>query len=124
MLRPGHEREPGGAANGQVLYSRWDYTGINHIYMRQLMAMNPDGTRQRAIYGSNSWFPNSLFFFKPLPGEGNRLVSILSGYHGVPRMGWLVVLDPASQAGGRVTGSRRGSAAGGTRWCRASRTRR
>jgi len=82
--------------NGQVLYSRWDYTGINHIYMRQLMAMNPDGTRQRAIYGSNSWFPNSLFFFKPLPGEGSRMVSILSGYHGVPRMGWLVVLDPAS----------------------------
>lgn len=81
--------------SGQILFSRWDYTGISHIFLRQLMVMNPDGTGQRAIYGSNSWFPNSLFFFRPLPGEPHRLVSILSGYHGVPRMGWLVTLNPA-----------------------------
>jgi len=79
--------------NGQVMFNRWDYTGINHIFMRQLMVMNPDGTGQRAVYGSNSWFPNSLFFFRPLPNHDSQLVSILSGYHGVPRMGWLVTLD-------------------------------
>ena len=79
--------------NGQVMFNRWDYTGINHIFLRQLMVMNPDGTGQRAVYGSNSWFPNSLFFMRPLPGASSRLVSILSGYHGVPRMGWLVTLD-------------------------------
>jgi hypothetical protein len=79
--------------NGQVMFSRWDYTGINHIFLRQLMAMNPDGTGQRGVYGSNTWFPNSLFFFRPLPGQSHQLVSTLSGYHGVPRMGWLVTLD-------------------------------
>lgn len=79
--------------NGQIMYNRWDYTGINHIFLRQLMVMDPDGSGQRAVYGSNSWFPNSLFFFQPMPNESNRLVSILSGYHGVPRMGWLVTLD-------------------------------
>ena len=47
---------------GQVIYSRWDYTGIMHIYLRPLMVMNPDGTRQRAVYGSNSYYPNSLYF--------------------------------------------------------------
>jgi len=79
--------------SGQVMYSRWDYTGINHIYFRQLMVMNPDGTGQKAVYGSNTWFPNSLFFPQPLPGKRGELVSILSGYHGVPRMGWLVKLN-------------------------------
>lgn len=79
--------------SGQVMYSRWDYTGINHIYFRQLMVMNPDGTGQKAVYGSNTWFPNSLFFPQPLPGKRGELVSILSGYHGVPRMGWLVTLN-------------------------------
>ncbi|TWU42528.1 SUMF1/EgtB/PvdO family nonheme iron enzyme [Novipirellula artificiosorum] len=81
--------------DGQVMFSRWDYTGVNHIFQRELMVMNPDGTGQRAVYGSNSYFPNSLFFPRPLPGPANRLVSILSGYHGVPRMGWLVMLDPS-----------------------------
>ncbi|UCD53563.1 MAG: SUMF1/EgtB/PvdO family nonheme iron enzyme [Phycisphaerales bacterium] len=88
-----HDFHPCVLPNGQVLYHRWDYTGINHIFMRQLMVMNPDGTGQRAVYGSNSWFPNALYFPQPLPGRSNHLVSILSGYHGVHRMGQLVVLD-------------------------------
>jgi len=57
------------------------------------MVMNPDGTGQRAIYGSNSWYPNALYFPRALPGRSNRLISILSGYHGVHRMGQLVLLD-------------------------------
>lgn len=81
--------------NGQVIYSRWDYTGIMHIYLRPLMVMNPDGTSQRAVYGSNSHYPNSLFFPRAIPGETNKLVAILAGYHGPNRMGELVVLDTA-----------------------------
>jgi len=88
-----HDFHPVVLANGQVLYHRWDYTGINHIFLRQLMVMNPDGTGQRAVYGSGSWFPNALYFPKPLPGESSRLLCILSGYHGVHRMGQLVLLD-------------------------------
>ncbi|MBL7223421.1 MAG: hypothetical protein ISS72_06195, partial [Candidatus Brocadiae bacterium] len=52
-----HDFHPVVNPDGQVLYHRWDYTGINHIFLRQLMLMNPDGTGQRAVYGSNSWFP-------------------------------------------------------------------
>jgi formylglycine-generating enzyme required for sulfatase activity len=81
--------------NGQVIYSRWDYTGIMHIYLRPLMVMNPDGTSQRAVYGSNSHYPNSLFFPRAIPGEKNKLVAILAGYHGPNRMGEMVVLDTA-----------------------------
>ena len=88
-----HDFHPTVMSNGQILYNRWDYTGIIHIYLRQLMMMNPDGTGQRAVYGSNSWFPNSLYFTRPVPGETDRFISILSGYHGPHRMGRLVLLD-------------------------------
>lgn len=88
-----HDLHPTVLPSGQVLYNRWDYTGINHIFLRELMVMNPDGTGQRAIYGSNSWYPNSLYFTQPLPGDSHRLISILSGYHGVHKMGQLVLID-------------------------------
>ncbi|HOP77632.1 MAG TPA: SUMF1/EgtB/PvdO family nonheme iron enzyme [Thermogutta sp.] len=79
--------------NGQIIFSRWDYTGIMHIYLRPLMVMNPDGTQQRAIYGSNSYYPNALYFPRAVPGQASKLVAILSGYHGVNRAGDLVLLD-------------------------------
>jgi formylglycine-generating enzyme required for sulfatase activity len=78
---------------GQVIYSRWDYTGTMHMYMRPLMVMNPDGTGQRAVYGSNSYWPNGLYFPRAVPGKPNRLISILAGYHSPPRMGKLALLD-------------------------------
>ncbi len=88
-----HDFHPCVLGNGQVLFHRWDYTGINHIFMRQLMVMNPDGTGQRAVYGSNSWYPNALYFPQPFPGESHRLACILAGYHGVHRMGQFVLAD-------------------------------
>lgn len=88
-----HDYHPTILNDGKVLYQRWDYTGICHIFLRQLMVMNPDGTKQRAIYGSNSWYPNSLFFPRALPGGSNNIISILSGYHGPHRAGQLVLLD-------------------------------
>lgn len=90
-----HDLHPAVLANGQVVYSRWDYTGIMHPYLRPLMVMNPDGTLQRSIYGSNSYYPNSLFFPRAIPGAPTKLVAILSGYHGTNRTGELVVLDTA-----------------------------
>ncbi|MGM0487041.1 MAG: SUMF1/EgtB/PvdO family nonheme iron enzyme [Planctomycetota bacterium] len=79
--------------NGQVIFSRWDYTGILHAYLRPLMAMNPDGSGQRAVYGSNSYYPNCLFFPRGVPGQPNKVVAVLAGYHGRNRMGELAVLD-------------------------------
>ncbi|MBN1417536.1 MAG: SUMF1/EgtB/PvdO family nonheme iron enzyme [Planctomycetes bacterium] len=88
-----HDFHPAVLPDGRILFNRWDYTGPSHIFLRELMVMNPDGTGQRAVYGSNSWFPNSLYFSRPLPGETGRFISILSGYHGVHRMGQLVIID-------------------------------
>jgi formylglycine-generating enzyme required for sulfatase activity len=78
---------------GQVIFSRWDYTGPMHIYLRPLMVMNPDGTGQRAAYGSNSYWPNALYFPRGIPNAPGRIIAIIAGYHGVPRMGELGLLD-------------------------------
>jgi len=86
---------PSVLSNGQVIFSRWDYTGIMHVYLRPLMVMNPDGTMQRAVYGSNSYFPNALYFPRAVPGAPTKLVAVLSGYHGTNRTGELVVIDTA-----------------------------
>jgi len=88
-----HDLHPHILPTGQVLYNRWEYTAQAHMYQRTLMVMNPDGTGQRGIYGSNSYYPNALYFAKPLPGDSARFVVILSGYHGPHRMGQLIVLD-------------------------------
>jgi formylglycine-generating enzyme required for sulfatase activity len=79
--------------DGQVIYSRWDYAGPLHMYLRPLMVMNPDGTGQRAVYGSGSYWPNSLFFPRGIPGAPGKVVAVVSGYHGVNRMGLLALLD-------------------------------
>ena len=80
-------------ADGRVMYLRWEYTDSAHYFSRVLMAMNPDGTGQIEYYGSNSYWPNSVFYAKPLPGQTSKFVGIVTGHHGVPRMGELVLFD-------------------------------
>ena len=81
--------------NGRVLYTRWEYTDMVHCHSRRLFHMNPDGTDQREFLGSNSYWPNAFFYARPLPGHPTKVVAIISGHHGVPRMGELVIFDPA-----------------------------
>jgi formylglycine-generating enzyme required for sulfatase activity len=78
---------------GQIIFSRWDYSGTMHMYLRPLMVMNPDGTGQRAVYGSNSYWPNALYFPRGIPGSANKIVAVIAGYHGPPRMGELGIID-------------------------------
>ena len=80
--------------NGRVLYSRWEYSDSPHYFTRLLFSMNPDGTEQVEFYGSNSYWPNSIFYARPIPGHPTKVIAIISGHHGVPRMGELVVFDP------------------------------
>lgn len=82
--------------DGRVMFLRWEYTDSAHYFSRVLMSMNPDGTNQIEYYGSNSYWPNSTFYAKPLPGQPNKFVGIVSGHHGVPRMGELVLFDLSS----------------------------
>lgn len=80
--------------NGRVMYTRWEYTDLTHYYSRIVMNMNPDGTEQKALYGSGSMFPNSTFDIQPLPGHSSAFVGIISGHHGIARSGRLILFDP------------------------------
>ncbi len=81
--------------NGRVLFSRWEYSDTPHYFSRLLFSMNPDGTNQMEYYGSNSFWPNSMFYSRPIPGHPTKVVTVVSGHHGVPRMGEMILLDPA-----------------------------
>lgn len=80
--------------NGRVMYTRWEYTDLMHYYSRFVMHMNPDGTEQKALFGSGAMFPNSTFDIQPLPGHSSAFAGIISGHHGVARSGRLILFDP------------------------------
>ena len=79
--------------NGRLVFLRWEYTDSAHYFSRVLMTMNPDGTDQQEFYGSNSYWPNSLFYHQNIPGSSTKFVGIVSGHHGVARKGELVMFD-------------------------------
>ena len=81
--------------NGRVMYLRWEYSDIPHFVSRILFHMNPDGTGQMEYYGSNSYWPNAMFYARPVPGHPTKFVAIIGGHHDVPRMGELILFDPA-----------------------------
>jgi len=80
--------------NGRVLYLRWEYADTPHSNTRLLFHMNPDGTEQFEYYGSNSYWPNSTFYARPVPGHPTKVVGVIGGHHDHPRMGELIVFDP------------------------------
>jgi len=81
--------------SGRVLYTRWEYSDIPHYFSRILFEMNPDGTAQFEYYGSNSYWPNSMFYARPIPNHPSEVAAIISGHHGSARVGEMILFDPA-----------------------------
>ncbi len=79
--------------DGRIMYLRWEYTDIMHYYSRIMMTMNPDGTNQRSIYGSQSLWPNAMMNARPLPETPGRFAAIVTGHHGVRGSGKLTLFD-------------------------------
>ncbi len=90
-----HNWSPTMMNDGRVLYQRWEYADVPHSQSRLLFQMNPDGTGQAEFYGSNSQWPNAMFYARPIPNHPTKIVAIVTGHHGVPRMGELILFDPA-----------------------------
>ncbi|MCH8119398.1 MAG: SUMF1/EgtB/PvdO family nonheme iron enzyme [Planctomycetes bacterium] len=80
--------------DGRILYLRWEYTDIPHVWARFLFTMNPDGTAQKEYYGSGGYWPNAIFYARPIPDHPTKVVGIVTGHH-VGRVGELVILDPS-----------------------------
>ncbi len=88
-----HNWHPTLTPDGRVMYLRWEYTDIPHVPGRLLFEMNPDGTNQRAYYASNSLWPVSMLYARPIPGSTSKFCCIVTGHHGVCRMGELILFD-------------------------------
>jgi hypothetical protein len=80
--------------DGRIVYTRWEYSDLPHYWSRILMTMNPDGTTQLSLYGSNSYFPTVLHQCRAIPGDPHKLIGVVAGHHDVPEIGRLVLFDP------------------------------
>ncbi|NWK54739.1 SUMF1/EgtB/PvdO family nonheme iron enzyme [Verrucomicrobiaceae bacterium N1E253] len=80
--------------DGRVLYLRWEYSDLPHSNSRILMSMNPDGTSQKSYLFTNSYFPTSFFYARPIPGHASKVVGIATGHHGNSRTGRMLIVDP------------------------------
>ncbi len=89
-----HDYTPSVLNDGRVLYLRWDYTDTPHVWNRLLMSMNPDGTGQMEYTGSNSYWPNAMFYARAVPDHPTKIVTIVTGHH-EGRVGELFLFDPA-----------------------------
>ena len=81
--------------DGRLLYLRWEYTDLPHAFSRILFHMNPDGTDQKEYYGSGSYWPNAMFYARPIPGSATQFLAVVGGHHGDARSGELVLFDTA-----------------------------
>ncbi|TAN36791.1 MAG: hypothetical protein EPN23_08270 [Verrucomicrobia bacterium] len=81
--------------DGRVMYTRFEYGNYSHQYGRLLFTMNPDGTKQTALYGSNSYWPNSIFYARAVPGNPSMVAGIVCGHHGPSKYGKLILFDPS-----------------------------
>lgn len=82
-------------SNGRIMYTRWEYTDLTHYFSRIVMHSNPDGTECKALYGSGSYWPNSIYDMQQLPNSGNSFIGIVTGHHGVSRSGRLIIFNPS-----------------------------
>ena len=92
-LEQDHDWSPTLMENGRIMYQRWEYSDLPHAFSRILMHANPDGTNQSEFYGSNSYWPGSLFYARPIPGQPSQFVAIVGGHHEQNRVGDLVLFD-------------------------------
>ncbi len=93
-LEQDHDWNPVVMNNGRVMYLRWEYVDLPHAFSRIMFHMNPDGTNQTELYGSGSYWPNAIFYARPLPGDSGKFAGIVTGHHELNRQGELVIFDP------------------------------
>jgi hypothetical protein len=86
-----HTLYPQLMSDGHLTYTRWDYSDRGQNFAHPLFSMRPDGRDQRAFYGANSWFPNSLLHARGIPGS-HKVVAIAAGHH-TRQQGKLVIID-------------------------------
>jgi len=79
------------AADGRILYARWDYIDRFNGHFMSLWSTNPDGTNPQLVYGNYTKKPQCIFEARPVPGS-HKLVFTATAHHSITG-GSLVLLD-------------------------------
>jgi len=74
------EWTPAIAADGRILYARWDYIDRFNGPFISLWSTNPDGGNAQLVYGNFTARPQCVFEARPVPGS-NQLVFTASAHH-------------------------------------------
>jgi len=82
LISAGNEPEytPALMPNGQILYTRWEYTDKELMRIQSLWTVNPDGTGTTVFYGNQSYWPDMLVEARPIPGS-HRVMFAGHGHH-------------------------------------------
>jgi len=86
-----HEWDPVVLADGQILYTRWDYVDRHAVFYEQLWTTRPDGSEVRAFYGNNTFNPVGVWEARPVPGSG-RIMATAAAHHAMTA-GSIILLD-------------------------------
>ena len=85
------EWTPSVAADGRILYARWDYVDRHNNAYMSLWSTNPDGTNPQGVYGNFTRTPHAIFEARAVPNS-NKIVFTASAHHSITG-GSLVLLD-------------------------------
>lgn len=94
LISAGNEPEytPSVMPNGQILYTRWEYTDKELMRIQSLWTVNPDGTGTSVYWGNQSYWPDLLMEARPIPSS-HRVMFAGHGHHQV-YMGSIGIIDP------------------------------
>jgi hypothetical protein len=74
------EWNPAVAADGRILYARWDYIDRFNGHYESLWSTNPDGTNPQLVFGNFTEKPQCVFEARPIPGS-HKLVFVAAAHH-------------------------------------------
>lgn len=87
-----HDRNPVPAADGTILFSRWDHAGNRNRY--SIYKVNPDGSNLHVVYGAHSSPPNTeVSFLHPRPMQDGRIMSTMMPITGTSLGGALAIIS-------------------------------
>ena len=92
------EWNPSVAADGRILYARWDYVDRHRMWHMGLWSTLPNGLGARAVFGNFTTAPYSFFEARSIP-HSHKLVFTASAHHSHVG-GSLVLLDPTKAVDG------------------------
>jgi len=84
---------PSVAADGQIVYSRWEYVDRPAIPIQSLWTIKPDGTGLSVVFGNRVLTPGTFMEAHSVPGTTTFLCTMTG--HGGPCRGAIGIIDPS-----------------------------